>query len=477
MKTFLQVLSEDERAQVHERTLGVLARTGLRVDTADGRRILQRAGAEVDENKHIVRFPRELVEEALRLTPKNFVLGARRPGWDLQMNSGECTMTIDGQGLFVLDRETGERRPSRFQDWLEATRLIDALDELGVYWNAITASDRGDTLADRVSYWRHLFGNFSKHIQGGTSSRDYGPWFLEVLQVVFGDKEEIRRRHPVSCLLCPQSPLTIEGELTDAYLALAGWDIPVGVMPMPLMGATAPASMISNTVLGNAEVLGMLCLIQAAAPGTPFIYSPALAVMNPRTGRFAGGSIEGSILNVAAIEMARYYNVPVMGCGFATDQHVPCIQTGYERALSALPSVLAWPDILVGVGLLGGSIVLSFEQVLIDTEVYRLCRQAHRGIDTEEDKWLEGVIDRIGPGGNFLAEPSTARAVREGEWYINQLGMHDTFEKWDQAGRPSVVEEARQKVEQILETHRPLPLDEEVERELERIERKARAVE
>ena len=37
MKTFLQVLSEDERAQVHERTLRILAKTGLRVDTAGGR--------------------------------------------------------------------------------------------------------------------------------------------------------------------------------------------------------------------------------------------------------------------------------------------------------------------------------------------------------------------------------------------------------------------------------------------------------
>lgn len=37
MKTFLPVLSEDEQAQVHERTLRILAKTGLRVDTAWGR--------------------------------------------------------------------------------------------------------------------------------------------------------------------------------------------------------------------------------------------------------------------------------------------------------------------------------------------------------------------------------------------------------------------------------------------------------
>ena len=41
MRTFLQVLAEDERAQVHERTLKVMARTGVRVDTAQGRQILR----------------------------------------------------------------------------------------------------------------------------------------------------------------------------------------------------------------------------------------------------------------------------------------------------------------------------------------------------------------------------------------------------------------------------------------------------
>jgi trimethylamine--corrinoid protein Co-methyltransferase len=133
MRTSLQVLSEGEQAQIHERTLDILAETGLRVDTARGRQILKDAGAGVDESTNIVRFPRSLVEESLRLAPKEFTLGARRPGWDLDMNSGECTHLVDSEAMFVLDRETGERRLATSNDWLEATRLIDALDEVGVY--------------------------------------------------------------------------------------------------------------------------------------------------------------------------------------------------------------------------------------------------------------------------------------------------------------------------------------------------------
>jgi trimethylamine--corrinoid protein Co-methyltransferase len=108
MKTILQVLSEEERHQVHERSLKILSDTGVRVDTASGRKILYDAGAEVDENSRIVRFPRSFVEQSLRLAPKEFTLGARRPGWDLPMNNDMCTLIADGEGISVIDRETGE---------------------------------------------------------------------------------------------------------------------------------------------------------------------------------------------------------------------------------------------------------------------------------------------------------------------------------------------------------------------------------
>ena len=474
MRTLLQVLSEDERGQVHEHTLGILAKTGVRVDTAQGRRILKDAGAQVDESTHIVRFPRNLVEEALQLAPKEFSLGARRPGWDLSINASDCTLLADGEGLYTFDQETGERRLTTSDDWLRATRLIDALDEVGVYWSMVEASDRGDTMGEFITYLRNLFGNFSKHVQDPISSPEQAPWLLEVLQVIFGDKATIRRTHPLSFLLCPQSPLVIEGPHTDAYLALLGWDIPVATMPMPLMGATAPGSLISTTVLGNCDVLAVLCLVQAAAPGTPFIYAPCLAITDPRSGRYSGGAVEAGLLGAAATEMGRYYGLPVEASGMGTDHHTPSIQAGYERALNGLLPMLSWPDILVGPGLLGGSMILSLEQLLIDVEVFRMGKQARRGIVVDETKWLDEVIQDIGPGGGFMAEHSTVDGIHEGEWYVSKFGVHDTFEAWDVAGRPSLVEEARGRVSRILSSHRPLPLDPEIERELDLIQARAR---
>jgi len=473
METLLRVLSEDEKTQVHERSLKILAETGVKVNTPKGRQYLKDAGAEVNENSKIVKFPRVMVEESLRLAPKDFTLGARRPGWDLSMNAGECTLMIDGEGTSVIDRKTGEHRPSTYKDWLEATRLIDALDEFGVFWDMVWRGDAEESVLSAVKNWRRIFCNFSKHVQDSSPNAEFSPWLLEIIQVIFGDKETVRRTHPFSFLVCPMSPLEIEEQYTDAYLELLGWDIPIAVMPMPLMGGTGPGNMISMTILGNCEILAMLCLIQAADPGTPFIYAPALAVMNPRTGAYNAGAIENGLLSSAGIEMARFYGLPVEGTGGGTDTYAPGIQASYERAMNSLIPMLSWPDLIVGSGLLGGSMILSLEQLVIDAEVFRMCKQAHRGILANDEMWLDDVIQRVGPGGHFLGEKSTAANMRSGEWLIPRLGVHDAQESWEMAGKKDILEEAREKVENLLSAHEPLPLSDEVEKELDKIQKRA----
>jgi trimethylamine--corrinoid protein Co-methyltransferase len=477
MRTVLQVLSEEEKHQVHSRTLEILANTGIRVDTAQGRQLLKEAGAHADEDTKIVRIPKSLVEESLRLTQKDISLGARRPGFDLKMNAGNFTLLADGEGTFVTDAFTGERRLTTSKDWLNATRLIDSIDEIGIYWSMVERSDEPPipTAALQVSYLSNVFRNFSKHVQDGSPNAELAPWILEVLQVIFGDKETIRRTHPYSFLLCPQSPLVIDQQYTDAYLAFLGWDIPVAIMPMPLMGGTAPGSLLGTIILANCEVLATLCMIQAGAPGTPIIYAPVIALSNLRDGSYSAGAVESGLTGAASTEMARYYGLPVEASGGGTSQYSPNIQASYERALNSVLTVLSWPDILVGPGLMGGSTHFSPEQLLIDVEVYKMGIRTYQGIKAGEDHWLDDVIQKVGPAGHFMAQPSTIKNMRSGEWYLTDFGWHGSYEEWRASGKPTLIQEAREKVEYLLSNHEPLPLSEEMEHELEKIYMRAKA--
>ena len=476
MKTSVQVLSQDERHRVHEESLNFLEKTGVRIETPLGRRILRDAGAQVDDINKIVKFPRALVESSLELVTRDFFLGSRRPIPDLTMNGGGSTLCLDGGGTMVLDSSTGQRRPATYDDWEKITRLADALDEIGVYWCQVVPSDRGKTLGDTVDYMCRVFRGFSKHIQDSPKADEEVPWFTEILQTVFGSKNDIKKNHPVSCLLCPQSPLSIDNKYTEAYLALKGWKIPAAIMPMPLMGCSAPGSMISTIIQGNCEVLSMLCLLQANEPGVPVIYAPALAVMNPRTASPSYAAVGFSIMDMAATEMANYYGLPSESSPGGSDAHILDFQNAYESAALAIPTMLSWPDIVVGPGMLDGSMVSSLEKMLIDVEIFRLAKYVHRGLDTREERWLTDVISKVGPGGDYLCEKSTLAALRSDEWYISDLGFHEDFEKWSAGDRTTLQEEAREEVARILKKHEPLPLGNNVERELSHICKRAREI-
>jgi trimethylamine--corrinoid protein Co-methyltransferase len=229
--------------------------------------------------------------------------------------------------------------------------------------------------------------------------------------------------------------------------------------------------------LANVEFLAMLCLVQSAAPGTPAIYAPVPQSVEPHTWRYTGGAVENSLFGEATTEIGRFYGLPVESATGGTDQYYPGAQAGYERAINwALPTV-AWPDILVGPGLLGGSTILCLEQMVMDVEIFRRCSRLAEGIRTTDDRWLEEAILQAGPGGNFLTHKSTIKSLRDGRFYLSEMGFHDTYEKWKTAGMPDIVDEIQGLTRNLLQNYQPLPLDPHLDRELERLERHVRASE
>jgi trimethylamine--corrinoid protein Co-methyltransferase len=124
---------------------------------------------------------------------------------------------------------------------------------------------------------------------------------------------------------------------------------------------------------------------------------------------------------------------------------------------------------------MGGSTHFSPEQLLIDVEVFKMSMRTYQGIAAGEDHWLDSAIKKVGPGGHFMAQPSTIKNMRSGEWYLTDFGWHGSYEEWHASGKPNLIQEAREKVEYILSNHEPLPLSEEMEQELEKIYHRAKA--
>jgi trimethylamine--corrinoid protein Co-methyltransferase len=80
----------------------------------------------------------------------------------------------------------------------------------------------------------------------------------------------------------------------------------------------------------------------------------------------------------------------------------------------------------------------------------------------------------VGPAGNFLAEEHTVRHFRDEMWLPGPAWTRQAYDLWQSDGGTSFADRLRERVQNILATHRPVPLDEALAREIDRIVARAR---
>jgi trimethylamine--corrinoid protein Co-methyltransferase len=154
--------------------------------------------------------------------------------------------------------------------------------------------------------------------------------------------------------------------------------------------------------------------------------------------------------------MARFYGVPSSIGTFATGARTGDWHAGVENALSGAVSQLCGADLMSGAGLLNAARVFSFEQLIMDCEIFDLVRAMVQGIAVDPDTLAEEVIHTIGPRGHFLTAPHTRAHLRE-IWQPKVM-ERTSGDDWIKKGRPGAGDRARESARQILASHKPEPL-------------------
>jgi trimethylamine--corrinoid protein Co-methyltransferase len=237
-------------------------------------------------------------------------------------------------------------------------------------------------------------------------------------------------------------------------------------MTMTSCVSTGPATLAGNLAVGNAEVISGLALIQLAFPGAPVYYSAAQTVMDLRTGGYTGGGPEDFLFGAAGNVLADFYNVPLSMGSFATGAKVPDWQAGVENSFATFMSCISMSDMLLGVGLLHGSRVWSFEEMLMDCEIFDIIYHMMKGIVVDDETLALDTVRAVGPGGNFLANKHTKKHLHE--LWVPRYMDRRPYDVWDEK-QDGARDWARERAKQILATHRPDPLDPKKVAELKRI--------
>jgi len=458
----VRILSDEQLDQLTGGTLQILDEVGMHCPSGKALNVFAEHGARVDFEKQIVRIPPDVVKKAVSNAPRYYGMGARSAAHDIQLDGKALYCATDGCGIETIDFTTRQRRNSTKDDVAKMARVADYLSSIGFYWPIVSAQDFPETAP--LHELEAAFNNTVKHIQTETvMGEETARYAVEMAHVIAGDNATMRLRPPLSLLVCCISPLGLDKEGLESALVFAEAGLPVGFMSMATTGLTAPATLAGTVVIGDAEIVSALVLIQMAVPGTPVFHSFMPGVMHPRTGGYLSSSREGSLFYPIGVEMAHRWGVPTLAGVFGTDGQIPGWESASEAGSSLMLCALTGAETGSGLGLLESCTLLYPESILLDDDLYQRVRLEAAGLEVNPGSLAMDVIKDVGPRGSFLKHRHTRENLRR-RLYSDLTGQPAA------GGRlRDVVEVAREKVNWILQNHQPQPLEAAQQYELNRI--------
>jgi trimethylamine--corrinoid protein Co-methyltransferase len=460
----LTALTESEVQAVHDATLQILGEVGIVLTHPGGRELLAGAGARVDGDR--IRLPADVVMASIENCPAQVSLRGR-DGRAMTLGDGALDWHNLGGASTVYEPSNGRTRPATVRDVIDSTRLLDALDGVTNITPFFTPQDVPGPLVS-LSMYRHALPHTTKPLQGPGTQTAAEVRYAARLAAVVGPPAE-----SLSLGISPISPLTFPDDVVEAMIETARLGIPLGPLPCPTAGATAPLSLAGALAQQNAEVLASVVLAQLVHPGLPIVYCGRLAAMEPRTGVSVWGGVELGLVSAATVQVAHRYGLPVNVYGLSTNANVLDLQNGYERALNAAVPALAGADELSGIGEMAAGVMGSYAQMVVDDEIAASVRRLRRGFAAGEDALAVEVIGRVMDGSrNFLDQRHTVRYLRAGEVLVTRLAERRAWDEWQRDGE-TMAGRAAAEARRLLSGHEVPPLHEDQERELDEIMREA----
>lgn len=453
----LRVLSDEDMHRIHSASLDILRDIGMIIYHDLTLRNLEKSGALVDYPQQKVKMPSDLVAECVKKAPKLYTLASQSSENDLRIEPGRTYTRCASGAIYIIDSETGRHREASSEDVKSFTRTQDALKNISLCGGSPYPSDAHPALRD-VCQIKIMLENTRKHIRFQPLSADGLHYIVKLASAIMGSEEELKKRPIISCITAPVSPLRYSKEQTEIIIQCGRHGLPALLGSTPTVGATGPVTLAGSLILQNAEILGGVVLSEVMNPGALLSYGPRMPIMDMRTGLSTWGAIESGLAAAAGAQMGQFYGFETDLYGAASDAKVPDEQAAVEKVFNAVLPALAGANIINGAGVLESILTMSFEQLVIDDEMFGMMFRMLRGIKINEETMAEDLIRQVGPGGDFLAEKHTKYHFRK-EHFIPQLFDRRTRTMWEQAGSKDILAAAKEKARRILQEHKIAPVD------------------
>ena len=461
-----RVLSDDQIERIYFSALDVLERVGAAVYEEQALELLRNSDAVVSGDNR-VRVPVSMVEEALNFYPGKIGLAGRNGERSLHIQKDSAGFGTGSDLPFCYDRETGERRRTRYDDIMKAGLLVDALPNYDFFMSHGIVSDAPNT----QTYDRHQFMAMLETCTKPmvlTSVDGEGLEDLWRMACVFkGGEEEFRLSPMFVAYIEPISPLKNDRTAVEKLLFAADKGIPAMYTPCPSAGATAPASLPGMLVQSLAETLLAVVLCHLKKPGMPLIMGGVTTVLDMRKSTYSYGAPELSLASAANTDISKWLNLLMFSTGGCTDAKVVDEQAAAEMTMSNFYAYLSGASLIHDVGYIDSGTNASLEALVLNQEIMGMIRQFGKGINTEEEYLALDLINEKGPGGEYVTSDHTFKHWKE--WYLPTLQDRSDYESWVADGAKSMTDRINERTQHLLDTYEPDPIPDDQRKELEAI--------
>jgi trimethylamine--corrinoid protein Co-methyltransferase len=159
-----------------------------------------------------------------------------------------------------------------------------------------------------------------------------------------------------------------------------------------------------------------------------------------------------SLYSAALADVCRYLGLPFMGTAGASEAKVLDLQAAIESTVQVLMSGLSGATLVHDIGFLDCADIGSLEMLVMNDEIIAIVRRIMRGIEVSDDTLMLDLIDRVGPGGEFVSAKETARRCRTEIW-APTLMDRDAWVMWEAAGARTMSDRIQGRLRDILATH------------------------
>lgn len=411
----------------------------------------------VDHGNGRIGLPPALVEDTIDGAAKTFSLHGRDPNRTIEVGGDKVFFGTGGAAVSTLDRETGLYRPSTLADLHDFTRLQDALDNVAWFTRCCIATDVPNMFDLDVNTAYALMRGTTKPVATAFTVAEHVDPIVHLFDIAAGGEGQFAKlpfvKAHISLVI---SPMRFGEDPVDVVYKCIEHNIPMSCITAAQAGATAPATLAGFLAQSLAETLASLVMVNVVSRGFPMVFSNWPLVIDLRSGAFAGGGGETTVLNAASAQLSNWLGLPSGVAASMTDAKALDAQYGVEKGMTSLAAALAGGNLIYeSSGMTAALLGASFEAFVLDDEMHAMTYRALRGIEvTDENLGYDAICTSILGDGHFLGAGQTYAAM-ERDYHYPSLADREQPRTWADAGAQTAWDRAKIRTTEILDTHHP----------------------